>query len=124
MYHCAKFNAYNTWYLDNIDNFESRELRLGFCPQCKQLVGELIERRITDNKLFKDVLTGTKLEKVMNRERGRTQYTSTDFLNYKCMFGWRYGENKEVVENKIVKIKQFSVDFNGSKELVKTNVIN
>ena len=85
MIHCCKFSADDIWFLFDLPDFERRELRIGICPKCQHKVAELIETRKTDGKVFYQVATRRKAERLIAQERGRISYTAQDVNrnNYK-----------------------------------------
>lgn len=85
MIHCCKFNADDIWFLFDLPDFERRELRIGICPKCQHKVAELIETRKTDGKVFYQVATRRKAERLIAQEKVRVLYTAQDVNrnNYK-----------------------------------------
>ena len=94
---------------------------MGTCPQCNKFIGELKERRKIDGLIFFTTLWGKKLEYLLNSEKNNIQYKSSDLSKkkFKKTCGWVYGVNKEIVKDKKICIKQYSVDFFGQRELIK-----
>lgn len=60
------------------EEFEGRKLRLGICPQCNNLIGELIEVRKSDGKERFCTYKKRKLDRLMKEEKSRINYTSQD----------------------------------------------
>lgn len=114
---------YDIWFLDNTKDFCERKLLLGKTKKNKTVVS-LVETRIADSKVFRDVQISSKAEKIIQNERTRVLYTRQELLFSRKgkPFGWTYGENKEVKNRKgeIVSIKQLRCDYYGQKELIST----
>ena len=118
MRHCCQFKADDIYYLNDTDMFSSRILSIGFCPECKKPVAELIEWRF-DGALNKVSASGINAQNMMMRYKGDIVYSLKE-LNYKRTkskpFGWKYGLNKS---GKNGQIRQYACDFYGNKELIK-----
>ena len=94
-------------------------MRSGFCPKCNAFVVEV-------NKRHYD---GHWVHEVAKRKKALRLYESycSDIIgNFarniksgnKSNMGFKYGLNIETIKNGKSTIKQYSVDFNGEKELV------
>ena len=112
---------YDVWFLDGTEHFCERKLLLGRTPKLKTVVS-LIEKRIIDGRIFVDTQCGIKAEKIIQNERNRIMYTRQDVLCSKRgkPFGWTYGQNKEIHNNKgeIIAIRQRRCDYFGQSEIV------
>lgn len=126
--HCnLKFRADEIKFLYDKDNFIKRKLKIGRCPVCDKLVARLIETRIQDNQVFDTVYTKGKAEKIINQLSDEVAYSSLDNIPAnKTLYGFRYGENREVKNKKTgeITLVQKACDFNGNKELVKKISLN
>ncbi len=122
--HCnRKFKPHESWFLIDNENFTERKLNLGTCPICYKGLAELIETRITDNAIFRDVITGKRLEQLIPLLIKQVNYTSEDVKKYKnALFGLCYGENQEIKNSKgeVIEIRQKRCDFFGGKQTILT----
>lgn len=78
MLHCGKFKPDDIWFLDNNEDYEQRELRLGICPQCQAQVGELVQTRKIDGLRTLERVTKRKLVRLMDIEKQYINYTSQE----------------------------------------------
>ena len=112
---------YDVWFLDRTEHFCERKLLLGRTPKFKTVVS-LIEKRIIYGNVFVYTQCGTKAEKIIQNEKNRIMYTRQDVVCSKKgkPFGWTYGENKEIHNNKgeIIAIRQRRCDYFGQSEIV------
>lgn len=112
---------YDVWFLEGTKHFCERKLLLGRTPKHKTVVS-LIEKRIIDGRIFVDTQCGAKAEKIISNEKNRIMYTRQDVICSKRgkPFGWTYGENKEIHNNKgeVVAIRQRRCDYYGQSEIV------
>lgn len=122
--HCnRRFKAHESWFLIDNDKFTERRLNLGTCPICYKGFAELIETRILDGQIFRDLIYGERLEKLLPLLIKQVNYTSEDVKKYKkALFGLCYGENKEVKNSKgeVIEIRQKRCDFFGNKHTILT----
>lgn len=112
---CCKFSAQNKYKLTPKD-YTERILLSGFCPQCNSWVLELHKRTVEGHwtcQTFKRKKATNLFKELENEILG--EYTSIKYGN-KSNMGFVFGENR-LVGNEI---RQYSVDFNGKKKLVKT----
>lgn len=120
--HCnIKFKPHETWFLYNNKNFTRRKFYLATCPICQKGLAKLVETRIDDGEVFSEVVSGSKLEKLMPRLIKEVRYTNEDMKKFKTSpFGLCYGNNKEIHNSKgeIIEIRQTRCDFYGNKELI------
>ena len=64
--HCnTNFKSHETWFLKDNENFTRRKFYLGTCPICKKGLALLVETRILDGEIFRDAISGARLEKLM-----------------------------------------------------------
>lgn len=121
--HCnLKFRADEIQFLYDNEHFIKRKLKIGRCPVCNKLVARLIETRIADGYVSDVMYVKGKAEKVINSLQDEVAHSSLDNIpTTKTLYGFRYGENKEVVNKKTGKttVTQKSCDFYGNKEVVK-----
>ncbi len=120
--HCKKnISKVEVWFLKDINNFTSRKLIYAVCPVCKEQIITLVEKRISDNKVFiSKNISGINAVKTLYRERKRL--VSQNFkIDVSDLFGWIYGVNKEIVNKKgeVTQVRQYSSDFFGNKKIVK-----
>ena len=121
---CKKYpiSQFDLWLLDDIKGFTARKLLHGICPICKRSVVTLIQKRISDGKVFKtENIKGLAAIKTIYRERKRLKLKFAN-INNTNMFGYVYGENKEIrnKKNEVTQIRQYRCDFkSNSKNLCK-----
>lgn len=117
----------DVWFLEGTRDFNERKLLIGKTQKGKTVIS-LVEKRIVDGKVFVDVQSDAKAEKIIHNEKSRVLYTRQEALMSRkgkpC--GWTYGENKEIHNNKgeIIAIRQKRCDYFGNSELVKEYKIN
>ena len=113
------------WILKDIKGFTSRKLFIGRCSFCKELAIDLIETRISDNKIFINQLTGIEAVKTIYREKKRKLTVIPD-IKTNNLYGWIYGHNVQIRNKKgdVVQIRQYASDFKGNKALTKKIVCN
>lgn len=111
----------DVWYLENTKEFERRKLIIG--RYRGNIAACLVETRKTDVKVFQDKpVYGKEAKKLIDREKTRILYKRSEILKSKGKpFGWTYGENKEIHNNKgeIIAIRQKRCDYFGQKEIIK-----
>lgn len=121
IYKNQKFVCLDVWFLENIKDFEDRKLFLGKTKSGATIIS-LIETRTIDGKKFIDTQFGKKALKIIENEKPRVQYTRLEVLSSKRgkPYGWTYGENIEVKNNKgeIISIRQKRCDYFGQKEII------
>lgn len=117
----------DVWFLESTKDFNERKLLLGKTQNNKTVVS-LVEKRIVDGKVFVDVQSGAKAEKIIHNERNRVLYTRQEALLSKKgkPYGWTYGENKEIHNSKgeVIAIRQKRCDYFGNSEIVKEYKLN
>lgn len=116
MYHCSHFNKTKTMYLFDNKDFRHRIVSVGTCPKCKKLVCALSEQRKTDGLIFHTQYSGSKANSFLKKIQTSINYSNEKKRVKNPPIGWRFGINK--LKNGI--LKQYSCDFRGNKELVKT----
>ena len=122
--HCNyKFRPDIIWFLKEKGLFTNRRIEIGNCPGCGRQVVRFVETRISDGKVFDDTYKKRKAEKCLKENEKDVVYTSADSIQSgkKCLFGFRYGENKERINKKTgeVTVIQKACDWYGNKETVK-----
>jgi len=96
-------------------------MRTGICPKCNSFVVQIDKRRYN----------GTWTSETAKRKKALKLYEqcSPDIIgNFekniksgnRSNMGFRYGLNTEVIKNGESTIKVYAVDFNGTKELIKS----
>lgn len=115
---CGNFHAKDIYSLEPED-YSERILETGFCPQCGCFVVTLCKRDFKGNWTY---LTAKrkKAVKLFNDNKASIigGIQSVKFGN-KSNMGFRYGVNKSVkTKNKKTELRQYAVDFNGTKERV------
>lgn len=112
---CSKFYPKEVYYLTPKD-YAERILEVGFCPKCGVFVAEL--RKLNyDGHWSIEYAKRKKAFRLYEANKNDITRNIVVKLKYgnKSNMGFHYGENVETKEG----IKQYSVDFNGSKELQK-----
>ena len=107
--------------------FTHRKLEIGHCPKCGKLLARLVEKRVTDGKIFETTYSKSKAQRLINECKDEIEYSSLDVpKTRKVLHGFRYGENREKINPKTGEktIIQMACDFYGSKEKVKAIRIN
>ena len=97
------------WFLNDIKNFTARKLFKMKCSVCSEYSVVLIEKRISDNKVFVNEIQGIEAVKTLYREKKRLVFVNNQ-IKVSDLFGWIYGVNKEIVNKKgdITQIRQYS----------------
>lgn len=105
------------WILKDIKNFDSRKLIIGHC-KCNKLKLALIERRLSDKKIFTNIIEDKYTSKILLNEKNRLVCRYYD-VKSSSLYGWIYGVNIEIKnkQGKVTQIRQYSADFNGNKEI-------
>ena len=115
----GNFKNCDVLFLADIKGFTARKIY-------KFLDDKIIisEKRISDNKVFFNNLTGIEAVKTLYREKKRIISVIPD-VTYDNLYGWVYGVNKEIKNKrgKIVQIRQYASDFSGKKKLIKKTFI-
>ena len=107
------------WFLNPTTEYTNRRLEIAHCPKCDKLIVNYIRENIVTGNIVCDMYSKGKAEKLMEELRSSKEYTSLDLIRNKGLYGFRYGENKEIKKgNKKVTVQR-AVDFYGNKELVK-----
>lgn len=125
--HCnSKFKPYDIWFLFDNKQFYQRSLYLGRCPYCKKDIAELVERRKSDDKLFKQLVIGKdKVKHLAELNKNSINYTAMDIkvknsVKISMPRTIRYGENKIIKRGDKTFIRQNAVSWvNGRKENLK-----
>ena len=122
MQHCCKFKADDIYYLAETNLYTHRKLSIGFCPICQKPIAELVQRRF-DGAIDRVVVSGLKADNLVFKHKDQIVYSMKEcnFLRFKSKpYGWKYGINRAVKINGKERIRQYSCDFYGNKEIVKT----
>lgn len=108
------------WFLADIKNFTARKLYKAKCPVCNEDIILLIEKRISDDKIFINKINGIEAVKTLYRENKRKLQVFPE-RKIDNLYGWIYGVNVEIKNKKgnITQIRQYSSDFNKNKMLVR-----
>ena len=117
-----KINCSEIWMLNDFRGFTNRQMRIGFCPNCEDMVVCLFQKRISDGKEFVSMLNGIKAVEETYRERKRGIVCKVSAPEKHILQEWVYGTNVEIrnKDKKVVKIRQYSTDFKtGAKKLEK-----
>lgn len=108
------------WLLQDIKGFTARKLCKGKCPVCGDDVVTLIEKRINDEQIFINLLTGIEAVKTIYREKKRRVF-EVPGAKSDNLYGWIYGRNIEIrnKNKEVTMIRQYSSDFYGKKTISK-----
>lgn len=108
------------WFLKDIKDFTLRKLYKSKCSICGEDIVILIEKRLSDEKLFINTIRGIEAVKTIYRENKRKLQVFPE-IKTDNLFGWIYGLNIEIKNKKgeITQIRQYSSDFNNNKELIR-----
>ena len=112
---CTNFYSKEVYTLTPKEYLE-RILEIGFCPKCGAFVVEL--RKLDYNgKLSIDYCKRKKALRLFESVKNDITRSVVAKIRHgnKSNMGFKYGENVETTEG----IKQYSVDFNGTKELIR-----
>lgn len=123
--HCnVSFRPEFIWFLIDTEDFTNRRLEVGICPVCEHKLARLVETRITDNVTFETLRTRRKANRLINSLKDEIHFTNLDCMNKnKTLYGWRYGETKEVIKKDGTKtITEKAVDFYGHKTIIKEEI--
>lgn len=107
-------NECDVLFLSDIKGFTGRKI-------CKYEDDKitLIEKRISDGKVFINDMQGIEAVKTLYREKKRTVITYPKVVQDN-LFGWIYGVNIQIKNKKgeIVQTRQYSSDFYGNKRIL------
>ena len=118
--HCnMKVRPVVIWFLHPTTQYTNRKLEIAHCPVCRKLIVRYVQENISTGNINSEQLSKGKAEKLMEELSTQKEYTSLDLIKNKGLYGFRYGENREVKKNGKKVIVQKSVDFYGNKEIVK-----
>lgn len=122
MRHCCVFKADDIYYLFENSLYASRKLSVGFCPICLKPVAELVEFCF-DGAINRKVVSGIAANDLVHKYKDEILYSMKEcnYAKFKIRpFGWKYGINKSVKINGQERVHQYSCDFYGNRELIKT----
>lgn len=115
-----KLKRGNVWLLKDTKDFTARKLYIGRCRKCGDETVLLIEKRISDNKVFINTLSGIEAVKTIYREKKR-KIAEYPHIETNGLYGWIYGQNVQIRNRKgqVIKIRQYAADFGGGRQKVK-----
>lgn len=117
---CGIFQAKESYILES-KGYVERTLESGFCPHCGSWVVELGKRDFSGRWIIETA----KRKKALKLYNEHKPDIIGDILKNvkhgnRSNMGFRFGENVEVRDRKgETHIKQYAVDFNGTKELLR-----
>lgn len=118
---CSDFNAKDSYSLEP-KGYAERILESGFCPKCGVWVVTLCKRDFT-GRWFYETAKRKKALSLFNQHKADIIGDVIKSIRYgnRSNMGFRYGENKEYKDRNgmTAGIRQYSIDFNGTKELIK-----
>lgn len=105
------------------NEYQSRVMVVGFCPNCCNIVLEIHSQDFKGNqhtKTFRREKAKKMYEKMQCNIIG--DYVAKVKFGTRSNMGFHYGDNKEIRNPKgmIVGFRQYSVDFNGTRKVVGT----
>ena len=108
------------WVLSDLKDFTARKLYIGKCSVCGSEAVTLIEKRISDNKVFVNKIEGIEAIKTIYREKKR-KLVELPNIKEDNLYGWVYGINTQIKDKKgnVTKIRQYASDFKGNRTLRK-----
>lgn len=118
---CGNFNPKDSYALEP-KGYSERILESGFCPQCGTFVVEVCKRNLSGEWTF-ECAKRKKALKLWNCYKSDIIGNLVKSIRYgnHSKMGYRYGENVEVRTKKNeYRVQQYAIDFNGTKELIKT----
>ena len=122
--HCNRsFRPEEILFLYDTQEYSHRRIEAGVCPGCNHFIARLVQTRIFDGYIIDETVSRRKANRLISEHEKDVQYSSLDLVNNnKTLYGFRYGENKEVRDRKTgeIHVIQKSCDFYGNKEVVKT----
>ena len=120
MRHCnSVFKAQDIWFLLDLENETKRKLYLANCPICNKEI--VLYSSLKNGEYFEKYYYSGGARNIKDRLKKDKTSTMLGFkTKYKMPFGFKYGENKEIIKKgKVVGVKQYACDFWGNKVLVK-----
>jgi hypothetical protein len=116
---CGKFNAREVLNLGSAAEFSERYMKVGICPHCNSFVVE-ISKKYYNGRWVHECAKRKKAQKLYNKYKSDIVGEFQKNIKYgnKSNMGFRYGLNTEVIKNGKTTVKVYSVDFNGTKELI------
>lgn len=122
MIHCnQRLKAYDVWVLKDISGKTNRKIWLFQCDKCKKILLLKEFKSTKTHKFYQSTLTGKdainflfQIEKDVLVKESKLAYLAIT----QSTFGWVYGENKEVYDDKgnIIDTKMYACDFFGNKK--------
>ena len=113
------------YFLVDSKKFKNRKLKVGYCPVCRTSIAILTEKRKADNEVFSDFYKGERALTIIKKEKKNVLFIIYGQAQ-KIKDDWTFGINKEIKNRKgeIIEIRQYTSNFHGQKELIKTIQIN
>ena len=96
--------------------YKKRKLELTICPNCGALIAEIIQFNARTNKWIRYRPKTKKVKKLIQNLKDNFWETKEPKAANKFNASFAFGVNRQYKNGKIY---QFSVDFNGQKEIVK-----
>lgn len=122
--HCNRtFRPDEILFLYDTLDYSHRRIEAGVCPECNHFVARLVQTRIYDGYVVDETVSRRKANRLIAENEKDVQYSSLDLIDkHKTLYGFRYGENKEVRNRKTgeTRVIQRACDFYGNKEIVKS----
>ena len=96
-------------------------MTVGFCPHCNSFVVEVSKKKY-DGRWVHEYAKRKKAQKLYDKYKADIvgEFSKSVKHGNKSNMGFRYGLNTEVIKNGKATVKVYSVDFNGTKELLNT----
>ena len=118
---CGVFNAREVLNLGSASEYAERYMKVGICPHCNSFVVE-ISKKYYNGRWVHEYAKRKKALKLYEKYKNDVIGEFSKNIKYgnKSNMGFRYGLNTEIIKNGKSIIKVFAVDFNGSKELIKS----
>jgi len=117
---CTKFTAKDVYQLEP-NGYSERILESGFCPKCNSWVVTICKRNFDGHWSY---LTAKRKKalKLYNDHKADIIGGLQRNIKYgnRSNMGFRFGENKEFKTGNKKVFRQYAVDFNGTKELIRT----
>lgn len=116
---CGRFHAQEVYSLEP-NGYAERILEIGDCPQCGNRVVTVCKKTYTGNWIY-ETCKRKKAQKLF--EENKSSIIGGLIKNFrtgnKSNMGFRYGDNVEIRKKDKIEHRQYAVDFNGTRELVK-----
>ena len=119
--HCnSVFKPYDIWFLLDSNEGRKRKIYIANCPICNKEIA-LYSHLTSDGEYFEKYYYSGGAKRIKEKLKKDVTSTMLGFkTKYKSPYGFKYGENKEIIKKgKVVGVKQYACDFWGNKILVK-----